>query len=465
MPALFILIPLLSLMLLNLPFGLMRRLIYGWGILLCLAQFFSVIYLPLGLWGRDLGVLAPFFKLDLGVDNFTRLMLICIGIVSFTAIFLVRYLILEEGKRFNFLSLLFLALIGLNGVVLVEDIFSLYVFLEVVTVCSFIIIAFSRRPDALEGAFKYVILSGIGSMMLLAAIALIFIFSGSTNFIELSAAVKALPHNWLMNFALALFLSGLLIKSGMVPFHGWLADAYTAAGPVGSIFLAGIITKTVGIYALMRVVIAVFGFSAGLIQVLLFVGALSIVVGALLALAQDDFKRMLAYSSISQVGYILLGFGCGSAFGFIAACFHLFNHAIFKSLLFVNSAALEQSTGSRDMRSMGGLAQKMPFTGITSIIGALSAAGLPPLAGFWSKLLIILALWFSGHFLYAAIAVIASLLTLSYMLSMQRKVFFGELAIGMENIREARFGLLFPAILLALIIVLIGVSAPFWIKL
>jgi multicomponent Na+:H+ antiporter subunit D len=261
--------------------------------------------------------------------------------------------------------------------------------------------------------------------------------------------------------AVGLFLCGLFIKGGLMPFHGWVADAYSAAPAPVSVFLAGIVTKVSGLYPLIRLVTAVFGFSAPVAQILLLVGAISVVGGALAALGQRDFKRMLAYSSISQVGYIVLGLGCGTPLGVAGAVFHLFNHAIFKSQLFVNAAAVEQRLGTRDMGKMGGLGAKMPFTSTTSVLAFLSTAGVPPLAGFWSKLVIILALWKSAHQTYAVVAVLASVLTLAYFLLMQRWVFFGKLGKGLENVKEARAGLVVPAVVLAALTVGVGLAFSF----
>jgi len=192
----------------------------------------------------------------------------------------------------------------------------------------------------------------------------------------------------------------------------------------------------------------------------MFIGATSIVVGALAALGQNDIKRMLAFSSVSQVGYIVLSIGTGTALGIAAAVFHIFNHAIFKSQLFANAAAVEKQAGTRDMDKLGGLASKMPVTGGTSIVAMLSISGIPPLSGFWSKLLIIIALWQGTHYTYAFIAVIASVITLAYFLSLQRRVFFGKLAQGLENIKEAKFGLILPALILALLTIFIGLFFP-----
>jgi multicomponent Na+:H+ antiporter subunit D len=150
------------------------------------------------------------------------------------------------------------------------------------------------------------------------------------------------------------------------------------------------------------------------------------VVGVLLCLGQDDIKRFLAYSSISQVGYVVLGIGLGTRLGIAAALFHLINHAVFKSLLFLNSGAIEYSTGTRDLNKMGALREKLPVTGTTSLIGSMSIAGIPPFSGFWSKLFIILACVQAERYGFAAWAAGVSVLTLAAYLRLQRRAFFGE---------------------------------------
>jgi multicomponent Na+:H+ antiporter subunit D len=258
-----------------------------------------------------------------------------------------------------------------------------------------------------------------------------------------------------------LFLGGLFIKSGLVPFHGWLPDAYSSAPNPVSVLLAGIVTKATGVYALVRLTTAVFAVSRPLTNVLLFVGILTILAGALAALGQRDFKRMLAYSSISQMGYIVMGIGAGNPLGVAGAVFHIFNHSIFKSLLFVNAAAVEASTGTRDMDRLGGLSSRMRTTGITSLVGFLSAAGIPPLAGFWSKLLIIIGLFQAGRPYYGALAILGSLITLAYLLVMQRRIFFGELRAGLEGAREAGGWIAAPSVILAAITIGVGVFFPY----
>lgn len=451
----FILMPLLIVIILNLPFRRMMKKIAFWcGLSLSLAQISLVL-------SRPQIPHASFMKLNLSVDIISVVALLCIGIVIFVTTLAARYLIKDEDKLFNFMNLLLIGLMGMNGVALTADIFTLYVFIEVTAVASYTLIAFYKDKDGLEAAFKYIILSAVASAMMLAAIALFLLISGDTSFYAINVALKNSPHNFLIIFAIAIFMCGLFIKGGLVPFHGWLPDAYSAAPAPVSIFLAGVATKTLGIYGLIRVVSSVIGFDSPIKQVLLFVGAISIVLGALAALGQSDFKRMLAYSSISQVGYIIIGLGCGTGLGIFGAIFHFFNHCIFKSGLFLNSAALESQTGTRDMDKMAGLSSRMPVTGITSVISCLSAAGMPPLAGFWSKLVIVMALWFSGYRIYAVIAVIASVITLAYFLSLQRRVFFGILKKEFVNIKEAGLGLTLPVLILAAIIIGVGLAFPF----
>jgi formate hydrogenlyase subunit 3/multisubunit Na+/H+ antiporter MnhD subunit len=226
-----------------------------------------------------------------------------------------------------------------------------------------------------------------------------------------------------------------------------------------SVLLGGIVTKVSGVYVLMRVYRDVFLSNAAIGNVLFVLGIVSILVGALVAIGQDDFKRMLAYSSISQIGYIVLGVATGSPLGFVGALFHFFNHATFKSLLFVDAAAIETQTGTRSMAHMGGLAKRMPYTGVSSVIAFLSTAGIPPLSGFWSKLLIVLAVWRVSPPL-AMVALAASILTLAYFLVMQRKVFFGKPTEETREVREAGGGTVLAQIILSAINILVGLLFP-----
>jgi proton-translocating NADH-quinone oxidoreductase chain N len=460
MLSLFLLLPLLGIIVLNLPIKIkMQTAALLYVLFLSAAQIIVVLFRPEGFWnGPDF--CGSFFTLKLYADNLTLVLLLSIGIVVFTAALVAWQMVSEPRQRLNFINLALVSMIGMNGTVLLTDIFSLYIFLEITAVSAFILIASQRHLNALEGAFKYIVLSALATVLMLGAIAALLLYSGDTSFASISEAVKNNNKNIIVISAIGLFICGLFIKGGLVPFHGWLPAAYSAAPAAVSVLLAGIVTKVAGIYVLIRLVTDVFGPASPINSILLIVGITSILVGALAALWQDDFKKVLAYSSISQVGYIVLGLGCGTPLGFAGAVFHLFNHSIFKSLLFVNSAAVEQQTGSTDMNRMGGLGAKMPISNATSLIAMFSAAGVPPAAGFWSKLIIIIALWQSGYYAYASVAIVVGVITLAYLLAIQRKVFFGILPDELKNIKEAGIWIVLPAIVLASIIIGIGVFFP-----
>ena len=456
-----LLLPLLVIMVLNLPFrNLMQKLALWVGLFLSLLQIVSVFLLARHVVGGS-DYWASFFTLELSCDNLTLVLLLSIGIVVFATI-LVGWQTLESPRqKFGFINLVMIMMTGMNGTVMLTDLFSLYVFIEITAVSSFILIASQRDINALEGAFKYIILSATATIMMLLSISILLLVAGDTSFAVVGNALQQAGGNPLVLLAIGIFICGLFIKGGLVPFHGWLPAAYSAAPAAVSVLLAGIATKASGIYALIRLVTSVFAGNASVNHILMLVGAISILIGAFAALGQNDFKKMLAYSSISQVGYIVLGLGCGTNLGIVGAVFHLFNHSIFKSLLFVTSAAVEKQTGTTDMNKLGGLGSRMPVTNVTSLIAFLSTAGVPPLAGFWSKLIIVIALWQNGLYAYACIAVLASILTLAYLLLMQRKVFFGILADGLQNVKEAGFGIVLPASVLAAITVGVGVLFPF----
>ncbi len=472
MGALLIVLPLVGVLLLNLPFGKKAAggLAMTLAMVFCLFEALAVFLGVEQFWHQDIGVgdgllLTGALATKFYVDDLTLVMFLAIAVVGLSAVWIARYTFGEDNeKRFRFANLLLLCLAGMNGIVLVRDLFALYVFLEITAVTSFVLIALERGKAAFEGAFKYMVLSAVATALILGGLALLFVVAGDTSFAAVKAALQGAATTKLALAAMALFVVGLSVKAGLVPFHGWLPDAYSAAPAAVSVLLAGIVTKTTGVYTLIRLA-QVFGLPEPVKHALLALGAVSIVAGALAALTQRDFKRMLAYSSISQVGYIVLAMGAadGGAVGQLAiagAVLHLFNHAIFKTLLFVNSAAVEVQAGTRDMDRLGGISARMPVTGTTSVLAMLSTAGIPPLSGFWSKLFIILAVWKAGHEGFAFVGIVASVITLGYFLSMQRRVFFGKLSEGCKDLREAGPWGLVPALMLAAITVALGVAVP-----
>ncbi len=459
MPLLFIAIPLAAIVVLNIFYTMIDRRAAMWagmGVGL-----FQLVYACIDVSrciNTGAAIRSDFFA-SFTVDLFSAVVLVIIGLISFITLIVAGATV--HTSRFNFGSAVLLLMMGMNGVVMVTDVFSLYVFIEVTAAASFLLIAINKKRDELEGAFKYYMMSAVATIMMLIAIALLFALTGETSFAVISAYVQAHQASAPVALIIAfiLFTVALSIKSGVVPFHTWVPDAHSSAPSPVSVMLAGVVIKVSGVYALMRIYRDVFLNNPALGSVLAILGLLSIAVGALGAIGQTDIKRMLAFSSVSQIGYIILGASTGSALGFVGAVMHFFNHATFKSLLFVDAAAILHQTGTRDMDQMGGLAQKMPVTGVSSVLGLLSMAGIPPLSGFWSKLVIVMAVWQVSPGLAIA-ALCLSALTLAYFLILQKKVFFGKVAPNMLEVRECGSSMQFVQVLLSAVNVLAGILFP-----
>ncbi len=461
MPTLFLIIPFIGIVILNLFYSeKFKRYAFGITALITIIQVCLAISMILQILQNFLLKIEVNYFVNLSIDIYGAIVLFTIGLISFVSLVINKYS--NNEYIFNFSQLLLIIMIGMNGTIMVTDIFSLYVFLEVTSIASFILIAKSKKINALNSSFKYLLMSSIAALLILTGIGILFLTFGTLSYEALALNLgnaTVIPTQLIISFVI--LVTGFSIKAGLVPFHMWVPDAYSEASRSVSVLLAGIVTKAGGIYAILRLVQVVF-IKIGIIQdVFAFLAIISIIIGALLAIGQTDFNRMLAYSSISQVGYIIIGACCATPLGFLGAFLHFFNHATFKSLLFVNSAAIKTQTGIQDLNKLRGLASKMKITAGTSAVAFLSASGIPPLAGFWSKIIIIIALWQAGYIPYAIIALLASILTLAYFLILQRKVFFCKPSEEFENVKEANIGFTSSSILLAMIIILVGVGFPF----
>jgi multicomponent Na+:H+ antiporter subunit D len=395
--------------------------------------------------------------LRLALDGFSLLMLVTVALVGFCiTLYSINYMD-HYGAKANFYALFLVMLAGMNGLVLVTDLFQVYVFLEVAAVASYALVAFGLGHDELEASFKYLMLSAVASAFIVLGIALIFGATGALSFDAVALGLQSLDAKYLVGICAAFFVFGFGLKAALVPFHAWLPDAHPSAPAPISAALSGLLIKVSGVYALARIFLNVFGLTPALSTVLMYLGIISMVAAALLALGQRDFKRMLAYSSISQVGYIVLGIGLGTPLGILGGLFHLVNHALAKGLLFLNSGSVQMATGTRNLDEMGGLGKRMPVTSVTTLVGSLSIAGVPPLNGFWSKLIIVVALVQAGHWAFALIAILASVLTLWYYLLIQRRAFFGKLNERWQAVREAPFWMTASTVVLALACLAVGV--------
>ncbi len=415
----------------------------------------------IGKWPIPLGI-------NLVLDGLSGLLLLAIGIVSAAAmLFSVRYMEQYTAKA-KYLSLFLLMVAGMNGVVLSGDIFNLFVFLEIASIASYALVGFGCGAEELEASFKYMVLGSIASILILFAIALTYGNTGSLNMAYISAAIQTSGLNSGLAFALSLFIAGFGLKAALVPFHAWLPDAHPSAPAPISAMLSGVLIKALGVYALMRVVFNIFGVSLPVAWILTTLGIVSMIIGAFLALGQWDLKRLLAYSSISQLGYVVLGIGLGgliisrggsptwASLALLGGLFHLINHSVYKSLLFLTSGSIEMSTGTRQLQQMGGLAGKLPFTRATCTVASASIAGVPPFSGFWSKLIMVIAAVQARFIWVAAIIVFVSVCTLIMYLKVQRYVFLGELPDSLRNIKEERGSMVVAMIVLAVLCVCMG---------
>jgi len=400
------------------------------------------------------------WKIPLGIgmvlDGFTCFMLVTVNLVAFLiTLFSVNYMNRYTSK-WLFYALFLLMLTGMNGVIVTGDMFNLFVFLEIASVSSFALVAFGTEKYELEAAFKYAIMSSVGSAFILLGIIFLYSYTSTLNMADMAGVLMQKGQGNIILLVSVLFLMGFGLKAALVPFHAWLPDAHPSAPAPISAMLSGILIKTLGIYTLCRLFFNVLGATQPILSILMFMGILSMLAGVFLAIGQWDFKRLLAYHSISQIGYVVLGIGIGTPLGILGGLFHLFNHSIFKSLLFLNSGAIEYAIETRDLKLMGGLSEKMPITSKTSLIASLSIAGIPPFNGFWSKLIIIAACVQAEHYIYAALAIVGSILTLASFMKVQKYAFYEKVQELTAKAKEAPVFMCVSMILFAILCAFTG---------
>ncbi|MFO8055218.1 MAG: proton-conducting transporter membrane subunit [Bacteroidales bacterium] len=372
-------------------------------------------------------------------DGLSAFILLTVNLLSFFSAFYAMGYINRYTGETHFYALFCLMVAGMNGVVLSGDIFNIYVFLEIAVIASYALVAFGTEKQQLEASFKYQVLGGIASLLILFAIGLLYWQTQTLNLADISAVLaedSSRPN--VLIFTEVLLITGFGLKAAMIPFHAWLPDAHSSAPAPISAMLSGVLIKAVGIYVLFRLFFNIFALSYETSMVILTLGILSMVIGVLLAIGQWDLKRLLAYHSISQMGYVVMGLGIGmlilvndgdktiAALSMAGGLFHLINHALFKGLLFLDSGAIEYRTGTRNLRKMGGTAGKMPVTSATSLGASLAISGIPPFNGFFSKLLIIIAAVRAEFYLLAALAVFVNFVTLGSFMKFMRYAFYNK---------------------------------------
>lgn len=332
-------------------------------------------------------------------------------------------------KKVRFYCIYLLLFTGLMGIVVTGDVFNLYVFLEIASLAAYALVAIGEEGAPLA-SFNYIIMGTVGACFYLLGVGYLYIVTGSLNIADLARLLPPLYSSKVVLIALAFFLIGLFIKMGVFPLHVWLPDAYTYAPSAVSAFIAPLMTK-VGAYVLIRVLFTLFepAFSLRAVPFGVLLGwlaAAAILIGSIIAIAQSDFKRMLAYSSVSQIGYILLGISLANANGFIGALLHILNHGFMKAGLFLVAAALMYKMGGRNIYHLRGLHRKMPLTAAALAIGALSMVGIPPTCGFFSKWYLLLGSLEANQWPFAVIILVSSLLTAIYFFRVVEIIYFGH---------------------------------------
>ncbi len=353
----------------------------------------------------------------------------------------------NPSVNFVYDTLFFFFTGSMIGIVLSNSLILFYIFWEFMTLSSFFLILYENTTEAKNASVKYIVMTGVGSIFLLFGIL-------GVKFIETG-------YLWKHIFFLSIFI-GAGVKSGIFPLYSWLPESYPAAPTPISAMLSGVMSK-MGIYAFIKFYFIIFqpGWSYTWETIMIFVGMITLIAGVLLALIQHDIKRLLAYHSMSQIGYIFLGIATGTSIGLCGALYHLLNHSIFKSLLFLGSGVLIKMTGSRELEKYGGFSNILPFTFYTFSIASFSISGLPPFNGFVSKWIICQALLEKRtglSILAMIVALLGSALTLASFIKVLNDSFLG---VGKgeikEKISEKTFFIIIPLGLLAFSCLLFGI--------
>lgn len=399
------------------------------------------------------GYAAP-LGISLTVDGFSVFMLVIVNSISaLVAIYSSDY-IKKYTDPWKFFALFMLMVGGMNGVLISGDLFNLYIFLEIAAIAGYSLVAFGVDAEELEASFKYAVMGAVGSSFMLLGIALIYSYTSTLNLAQIAVTIAGKGQSKIIPFVSALFLMGFGLKAALIPFHAWLPDAHSSAPTPISAMLSGLLIKVLGIYALSRIFFNIFGMSQQVSLILITLAVISMIVASIMAFGQTDIKRLFAYSSISQIGYIVLGLGVGTPLAIMGALFHLLNHSIFKSLLFLNAGAVEICSGTRDLKTMPGVLAKSPVTAYTNLIGAMSICGIPPLGGFWSKIIIIFACIQANRPILAFIAIAVSILTLGYYFKAVTPVLFGSRqAVPVSNNKDNKItvSMALPMVILAIL--------------
>jgi multicomponent Na+:H+ antiporter subunit D len=395
------------------------------GLLLQVYDLGSLSY-ELGGWAAPWGIA---YRLDL----LNAWLLVIVSFSSVVALIAAHTSIQQEiaaDKQLFFYVAWLLCLAGLLGILATADAFNVFVFLEISSLSTYTLIALGKRQQALWAAFRYLIMGTIGATFILIGIGFMYMMTGTLNMADLAQRLPDVQESNAVFVAYAFIVVGIGLKMAMFPMHFWLPNAYSEAPSIATAFLAASSTK-VAVYLLIRFTYAVFDGqletpSLPLADILIALGVLAVFSASTTAIFQADIKRAIAFSSVGQIGYMIIGIGLGTVLGMQATLLHLFNHALMKGGLFLALAAIVYRLGSSQLSAMQGLGKRMPFTSLSFVVGGLSLIGVPLTVGFVSKWYLVSASIAAGRWPLAMLIVLGSLLALAYIWRVVESMYFKE---------------------------------------
>lgn len=441
--------------------------VLGSGIAAALSVFGFISYLNKGAIHYHFGGWEPPVGIEFVYDGLSGFFVMVINVVAFIVLIHSHHLSKREfpGKEMPFFSLAMLMMLGFNGMILTGDLFNLYVFLEIASLSGYALIAIGEKP-APYAAFRYLIIGTAGGTLYLLGVGFMYTVTGTLNIIDMAAMLPQLYDSNAVFAALILMIVGIGVKAAIFPMHGWLPDSYTYASSTSTALIAPIGTK-VAAYILFRVILWLFGIEItdAVVPITMIVGvlaAIGILYGSIMAIAQSEMKRMLAYSSISQIGYIIMGLSLANPWGFAGALLHVLNHAVMKACLFMISGHMRMKEGHSDIsRFDDSYRKKYPWTMAAFTIAAISMVGLPPLAGFFSKWYLVLGTIDNSNWLFLVVILVSSLLNAVYFFRILEKIYMKDPSKGQKEASEAirdesPMSMLIPTGILAVGLIVIG---------
>jgi multicomponent Na+:H+ antiporter subunit D len=433
------------------------------GALLILEQVLggTTLSYALGAWGAPWGI-------EYRIDTVAALLVLVIASAGLVVMPYARNSIGREIAADNtgrFYACFLLCLSGLLGIVITADAFNLFVFLEISSLSCYVLISLGPSRRALTASFQYLVMGTIGATFILIGVGLLYMMTGTLNMADLAIRLQGVADTRTIRVAFAFITVGVSLKLALFPLHLWLPNAYAFSPSMVSAFIAATMTK-VGIYVLLRFFFTVFGaeFSFAAMHagdILLVLAVAAMLIASLVAVFQEDIKRMLAYSSIAHIGYIILGISLANSAGLAAGMLHIFNHAMMKGTLFMAMGCIFLRIGSVNLKDMHGLARRMPLTMAAFVTGGLGLVGVPLTAGFVSKWYLVVAALESGYWPLAVLILVSSLIALVYVWRVIEVAYFQPAAPGGRELREAPLGMLLPTCLLAGAVLYFGIDASF----